>query len=194
MEDTRIEKGKRGWSSSNFTCFPRTSCPPLDRVESKAFCIISFTLLTDCLQSLKLPHVACLSTFFHYFHTTKQTLGLELCNVNKWPVDNKLSLHLGKTESILCRSITKLSKNQNLYIQCNKTNINLKSTVKYWGVILNNTGSGESAALDVMKKSVFQAKIFAQKIKIPWRRFNEPVGQHWYNDTLINHVSHGTLV
>ena len=42
---------------------------PLNRVESKAFCLINSPPLTDCLDSLSHRHnVASLSIFYHYFH------------------------------------------------------------------------------------------------------------------------------
>jgi len=40
----------------------------------------------------------------------EHTLGIELESVNQWLVDNKLSMHLGKTESMLFGSKRKLSK------------------------------------------------------------------------------------
>ena len=40
----------------------------------------------------------------------QERLGLELEAVNDWLIDNKLSLHLGKTESILFGSKRKLAK------------------------------------------------------------------------------------
>ena len=41
----------------------------LDRVESKAFCLINFSPLTDCLQPLSLRrNVASLTVFYRYFH------------------------------------------------------------------------------------------------------------------------------
>ena len=40
----------------------------------------------------------------------RQVLGKELENCSKWLIDNKLSLHLGKTECILFGSKRKLSK------------------------------------------------------------------------------------
>ena len=40
----------------------------------------------------------------------ENTLGVELESVNQWLLDNKLSMHLGKTESILFGMKRKLAK------------------------------------------------------------------------------------
>ena len=59
-------------------------------------------------------------------------LSEELSNVGNWLVDNKLSLHLGKTESILFASKVKLGKSP-MNVKCKDTKINPKSVVKYLG-------------------------------------------------------------
>jgi len=58
-------------------------------------------------------------------------LSEEVLNVSNWLVDNKLSLHLGKTESILFGSKLKLSKTPKLNVQCNGTDIKSKSVIKW---------------------------------------------------------------
>ena len=54
-------------------------------------------------------------------------LSEELSNIGNWLVDNKLSLHLGKTESIRFGSKVKLGKSSNFNVKCKGTNINRKS-------------------------------------------------------------------
>ena len=49
-----------------------------------------------------------------------EKLGKVLESCSSWLVDNKLSLHLGKTESILFGSKRKLSKVENFQIKCNE--------------------------------------------------------------------------
>ena len=46
-------------------------------------------------------------------------LGKELENCSKWLVDNKLSLHLGKTECILFGSKRKLTEVDSFNVNCN---------------------------------------------------------------------------
>ena len=55
----------------------------------------------------------------------------ELEIVSEWLVDNKLSLHLGKTESILFGSRPRLKSQSVLSIICKGTVIEAKNTVKY---------------------------------------------------------------
>ena len=68
-------------------------------------------------------------------------------------IDNKLSLHLGKTEAILFGTKRKLNSVQNFSVKCNGVTINNSSSVKYLGVTLDNTLSGESIATNVIKKA-----------------------------------------
>ena len=60
-------------------------------------------------------------------------------------VDNKLSLHLGKTESILFCSKSRLKPQSNFQISCKGTNIESKEAVKYLGT-----------ALETMAQSIIQ--------------------------------------
>ena len=59
-------------------------------------------------------------------------------------IDNKLSLHLGKTEAILFGSKRKLNSVQDFTVTCDDKIINNASSVKYLGVTLDNTVSGDS--------------------------------------------------
>jgi hypothetical protein len=61
-----------------------------------------------------------------------------LQNVNNWLIENKLFLHIGKTESIVFGSKSKLSKSKTLDIMLDGNKIKQSSFVKYLGVILNN--------------------------------------------------------
>ena len=76
--------------------------------------------------------------------------SLEL--VSAWLVDNKLSLHLGKTESILFGSKPKVRKNTGLNVQCNGISIAASTSVKYLGAILDQSLSGESIATSLIGK------------------------------------------
>ena len=71
------------------------------------------------------------------------TLSSELESVNDWLIDNKLSLHLGKTKSIVCGTRKKLCKCNTLNIVCNGNVIESKSTVTYLGVTLDQSLSGD---------------------------------------------------
>ena len=59
--------------------------------------------------------------------------------LSSWLVDNKLSLHLGKTESILFGSCKKIYNSPSLDIKCADTKISSKKSVRYLGVDLEQT-------------------------------------------------------
>ena len=80
-------------------------------------------------------------------------LSKELDSCRQWMIDNKLSLHLGKTEAILFGSKRKLNSVQDFSVKCNGKTINNSSSVKYLGVNLDNTLSGESIASNIIKKA-----------------------------------------
>ena len=80
-------------------------------------------------------------------------LSKELDSCRQWMIDNKLSLHLGKTEAILFGSKRKLNYVQDFSVKCNGKTINNSSSVKYLGVNLDNTLSGESIASNFIKKT-----------------------------------------
>ena len=73
--------------------------------------------------------------------------------VSEWLIDNKLSLHLGKTESILFGSKPKLRSQSTLNISCNGTNIQATSSVTYLGAVLDQNLSCNDIARSVVKMS-----------------------------------------
>ena len=75
---------------------------------------------------------------------------LETCS--KWLVDNRLSLHLGKTESIIFGTKKRLSKVGEFNVKCGETVVKRANSVKYLGVQLDENLSGKNHALSVVKK------------------------------------------
>lgn len=71
------------------------------------------------------------------------SLSKELSNVSDWLVNNKLSLHLGKTESILFGSQKRIKKRQTLNISCGDCAISAQNSVGYLGLQLGQTLNGE---------------------------------------------------
>ena len=61
-------------------------------------------------------------------------LGKVLESCSSWLFDNKLSLHLGKTESVLYGSKRKLKKVKEFHIVCNGHTIESTDHVKYLGL------------------------------------------------------------
>ena len=82
-----------------------------------------------------------------------QILSEELESCRKWLIDNKLSLHLGKTESILFGSKNGLKNVNSFEVICNNEVIKNVTTVKYLGLKLNNYLSGATIVDEVVKKS-----------------------------------------
>ena len=63
-----------------------------------------------------------------------------------------VSLHLGKTESIVFGSKYKLRNVSKMNIACNNVQIEAKSSVKYLGVVLDQDMSGETTGSKIVKK------------------------------------------
>ena len=70
------------------------------------------------------------------WHYIESTLSSELEYVSNWLIDNKLFLHLGKTQSILFGTKRRLSTGVKLNVICNGNVIESKSNVTYLGVVI----------------------------------------------------------
>ena len=82
-----------------------------------------------------------------------QILSNNLKSCSHWLIDNKLSLHLGKTESILFGSKKKLREVHEFEVKCDDNIIKNVKSVKYLGLILDENLSGESLVHNILKKS-----------------------------------------
>ena len=80
-------------------------------------------------------------------------LSKELESYQQWLIDNKLSLHLGKTEAILFGSNRKLKNHNEFNVMCNNEPIKSTQSVKYLGITLDKCLSGETVANNVIKKA-----------------------------------------
>ncbi len=67
--------------------------------------------------------------------------NLETCN--DWLIDNRLSLHLGKTEAMVCGTKRKIKNKEGFEVKCKNTTINSTTEVKYLGVKIDETLSGK---------------------------------------------------
>ena len=90
-------------------------------------------------------------------------LSKELEKISNWLTDNKLSLHIGKTESILFGSKPRLRPQSTLNISCNGQSIKPTNSVKYLGASLDQSLSGESMARSVIKKANSRLKFLYRK-------------------------------
>ncbi len=55
--------------------------------------------------------------------------NLDICN--DWLVDNRLSLHLGKTEAMICATKQKTKNTEGFTVKCRDTTIKTTTEVKY---------------------------------------------------------------
>lgn len=81
-----------------------------------------------------------------------QKLGQTLESCSSWLVDNKLSLHLGKTECLIFGSKRKLKQVKEFKIVCNGHTIESTKSVKYLGLNIDDSLSGESIVNCILTK------------------------------------------
>ncbi len=65
------------------------------------------------------------------------TLSRNLDTCNDRMVDNRLSLHLGKTEAMICSTKQKAKSTEAFKVKCGDTTIKTSTGVKYLGVHLD---------------------------------------------------------
>ena len=84
----------------------------------------------------------------------EETLGHELTYLSEMLVDDKLSIHLGKTESILFGSNKKIRKQSTMKIICGDNEVTSKDNVKYLGVSLDQSLGGKYIAGSILKTQI----------------------------------------
>ena len=89
-----------------------------------------------------------------------KALKTEMNGISDLLQANRLSLHLGKTESILFGSVRKLKKASKMKISCNNVEIEAKSSVKYLGVVLDQDLTGKTMGGNVVGKVNSVLKFF----------------------------------
>lgn len=92
----------------------------------------------------------------------ERLLSLELLNLNAWLIDNKLSLHLGKTESIIFGSRQNFKKSLGFSVVVGYFKIAAKEVVTYLGCIMDNKLPGEVMAQRVISKVSQRTKFLAR--------------------------------
>ncbi len=80
------------------------------------------------------------------------TLSQELESCNEWLIDNRLWPHLGKTEAILCVTKRKTRNAEDFEVKYKDTAIESVSEVKYLGIKIIKTLSGEGTLDTIVKK------------------------------------------
>ena len=82
-----------------------------------------------------------------------QILSENLKSCRHWLIDNRLSLHLGKTEAILFGTKRKLKNINDFQVKCEDIIIKNVKSVKYLGLMLDDDLSGESIVYNILKKA-----------------------------------------
>ena len=82
-----------------------------------------------------------------------QALSENLNRCKIWLIDNKLSLHLGKTEAILFGTKRKLKQINDFQVKCENVIVKNVKSVNYLGLTLDNDLSGESIVFNILKKA-----------------------------------------
>ena len=88
--------------------------------------------------------------------STKLSEDLKTCN--EWLIDNKLSLHVGKTECILFGSKKRIQKIDNFAITYDGQVIKGQTSVKYLGVQMDQSLTGDTMASSVVSKVIGKLK------------------------------------
>ena len=97
----------------------------------------------------------------------KKSISPELQAAREWLINNKLSLHLGKTESILFGSKRKLHTYSSIQVKCAGTKLTCQTHVKYLGIELGQSLTGERVADKITCKSNAKLKFLYRKTKNP---------------------------
>ena len=92
-------------------------------------------------------------------------LSQEMDKMYQWLIDNKLSLHLGKTESMLFGTRTKLKEKSELNVECQGKTIQTTCKMKYLGVVFDQDLTGKFMANSVLSKVGRGLKILYRKAK-----------------------------
>ena len=89
-----------------------------------------------------------------------EKLGKVLENCSSWLVDNKLSLHLGKTECLLFGPPRKLKSIEKFEVVCNNHVIKSTDSVKYLGLQIDKFLDCERIVLSIVQKVNARLKFF----------------------------------
>ncbi len=97
------------------------------------------------------------TTVYYLYHTEILDLyqipsSLELESCNEWLIGNRLSLHLGKTEAIKNGTKRKTRNTEDSKVKHKDTAIESVSEVKYLGIKIDKTLSGEGTLDTTVKK------------------------------------------
>ncbi|CAL4144275.1 unnamed protein product [Meganyctiphanes norvegica] len=120
-----------------------------------------------------------------------EKLSNDLKSCHDWLVDNKLSLHLGKTECILFSTKRKIKLENDFKVFHNSTPIKQVKNVSYLGLTLDDTLSGESIITNIIKKASSRLKFLYRYKSILKEKVRKYYAQHSFNVILTIVVLRG---
>ncbi len=94
-----------------------------------------------------------------------EQLSTELQSCNRWLIENNLSLHPGKCETILFASKRKCKKVKSFVVSCNGHTIQGQDNIKYLGSLIDHTLSGTNTVNNLVKKSNSKLKFLYRQSK-----------------------------
>ena len=139
----------------------------------------------DC-QLILYADDSCLSVTHKDVTYIEQVLNKNLSCLCDWLIDNKLSIHLGKTESILFGTRNKLKKSSILNINYKSEKIVQKQKVKYLGITLDDNLSGKSMVHQVTTKINNKIRFLYRKQKF----FNKDIRRMIMNAMIQPHYDY----
>ena len=122
----------------------------------------------------------------------QNSLSIELNAIRGWLEENKLSIHLGKTESILIASKIRLARADSLKISCGSVAIESKSKITYLGLTFDNDMSFSSMGNSVIKKVNAKLKFLYRKSAFFGTNERKLLCSALVNPHLNMHVTRGT--
>ena len=99
------------------------------------------------------------------YNTVESNLSDNLYSLNNWLIHNKLSLHLGKTQSILFASKRKLKIHSHLNVTCGRTPIESVKKTKYLGLKLNQNMDSSDIVTNIISKCNSRLKFMYRQAK-----------------------------
>ncbi len=106
------------------------------------------------------------------------TLPRNVDTCNNWLLDNRLSLHLEKTEAMICGTKCKIKNKAGSEVKCKDTTIKTTTEVKYLGVKLDDTPSGKEILDTVEKKCTCRIKCLNRQARCFPRALKRPSVNH----------------
>ena len=115
--------------------------------------INDLSISVDCQLSLYADDSA---LFFAHSNPSviADRLSAELSNCRRWLIDNRLSLHVGKTECVLFGSKSSLRRVGEFQVVCEGRAVQKVDHVRYLGVLLDSSLSGANHVAHVLKTCI----------------------------------------